>query len=138
MHSHLRGAVSTGVYSFPNRIMISTNDSFNDSIADKWATAARFYNCCGPTEVTIANTMIAHTPGHTLSIGRPTPNNNVYILDDDEKPVPIGRPGVMWGGGAGIAKGYVDLPDKTAEKFRYDKFANDGLVLSTFITCETY
>ena len=108
-----------------------TNARFNDSLADNWAVAARFYNCCGPTELTIANTMIAHTLGEPLSIGRPTPNNNVYILDDDERPVPIGRPGIMWGGGAGTARGYVGLPEKTAEKFRYDKFANDGSVIST-------
>lgn len=70
--------------------------------------------------------MHKHIPGDTLSIGRPTPNNNVYILDENEEPVPVGEPGVMWGGGHGISRGYVGLPEKTAEKYKLDKFTNDG------------
>lgn len=61
-----------------------------------------------------------------MNIGKPTPNNNVYVLDEDMKPVPIGEPGVMWAGGAGITRGYVDLPDKTAERYKVDPFTNDG------------
>lgn len=61
-----------------------------------------------------------------MNIGKPTPNNNVYVLDEDMKPVPIGELGVMWAGGAGITRGYVDLPDKTAERYKVDPFTNDG------------
>ena len=61
-----------------------------------------------------------------MSIGGPTPNNNVYVLDENMKAVPIGEPGVMWAGGGGITRGYLDLPEKTAERYRLDPFANDG------------
>lgn len=64
--------------------------------------------------------------GNSLSIGRPTPNNTVYILDDNMKPVPIGMQGVMWAGGAGITRGYVNLPEKTDERYKRDPFINDG------------
>ena len=70
--------------------------------------------------------MHPHTPNQPLSIGKPTPGNNIYILDEFLNPVPVGEVGNVWAGGAGVARGYVDLPDKTAEKFRLDPFAQDG------------
>lgn len=70
--------------------------------------------------------MHLHVPGEPLSIGKPTPNNRVYMLDEDEKEVAVGETGVMWAGGSGVSKGYVHLPEKTAEKYRRDPFANDG------------
>ncbi|KAK2674332.1 ANL, N-terminal domain [Fusarium oxysporum f. sp. vasinfectum] len=57
---------------------------------------------------------------------QPTPGNNVYILDEFLVPVPVGEVGNVWAGGAGVARGYVDLPDKTAERFRPDPFTQDG------------
>lgn len=77
-------------------------------------------------QITIVNTVQLHTFGEQLSIGTPTPNNNVYVLDEHMKPVPIGQPGVMWAGGAGISRGYVNLPEKTAERYAPDIFMNDG------------
>lgn len=41
-------------------------------------------------------------------------------------PVPVGEVGNVWAGGAGVARGYVDLPDKTTERFRPDPFTQDG------------
>lgn len=61
-----------------------------------------------------------------LSIGRPVSNNTVYILDEDLKPVPIGEQGIMWAGGACVSRGYINLPEKTAERYRPDPFLNDG------------
>ena len=76
--------------------------------------------------MTIANTTQLHTVGTPSTIGGPTPNNNIYILDEEMQPVPIGQMGIIWAGGAGITQGYVDLPEKTAEKFKLDPFTNDG------------
>lgn len=77
--------------------------------------------------------MKSHITGQTLSIGKPVPNTNVYLLDEDESPLPIGSVGVMWAGGHCVAKGYVDLPELTAKKFKYDKFVNDGsAVISSY------
>lgn len=77
-------------------------------------------------QITIVNTMQEHVSGEFLSIGKPTPNNSVYVLDENLQPSPIGAVGLMWAGGAGITRGYVNLPEKTAERYVLDPFANDG------------
>jgi len=70
--------------------------------------------------------MHQHVVGKELSIGRPTPNNRVYILNDLGEPVPMGAAGVMWAGGRGFSRGYIGLGVKTAERYKPDPFANDG------------
>ncbi|KAH8104625.1 nonribosomal peptide synthetase 12, partial [Cristinia sonorae] len=112
---------------YPNIKAVATaGEPCPQRLADSWSRTVNFYNSCGPTEITIVNTMQLHTPGKPISIGSPTPNNNVYILDDYMKAVPIGHPGIMWAGGAGISRGYVNLPDKTSERYKPDVFVNDG------------
>ncbi|KAL4901744.1 hypothetical protein BDW74DRAFT_187155 [Aspergillus multicolor] len=106
---------------FPNIRCVAT--------ADRWAASATFYNCCGPTETTIVNTMHKHIPGVPVTIGKPTPNNNVYILDGDKKLCPIGEVGTIWAGGAGVTQGYVGHPEKTVERYHCDAFANDGSMM---------
>lgn len=67
--------------------------------------------------------MQLHSPGRPLSIGKPNPNTNVYILDPDtSEPVPIGASGLMWAGGACVTRGYVNLPGKSMECYRPDPF----------------
>ena len=61
-----------------------------------------------------------------MSIGKPLPNTTVYVLDDEELPVPIGSKGTMWVGGAGVSRGYINLPELTLKRYKTDKFANDG------------
>ncbi|KAF7348531.1 Nonribosomal peptide synthetase 12 [Mycena venus] len=95
------------------------------ALADKWARFTNFSNCCGPTEISICNTVQPHTPGYPLSIGKPIPNTNVYVLSRDPsstRPVPIGETGCMWVGGVGVSNGYLNLPEKTAERYRPDPF----------------
>lgn len=72
--------------------------------------------------------MQRHIPGELLSIGRPTPNNRVYILDEDLNQAAIGQAGTMWAGGKGVSRGYVSLPELTRQRYLHDKFANDGFV----------
>lgn len=70
--------------------------------------------------------MSKHVPGEKLSIGKPTPNNSVYILDSNLERVDKGVGGAMWAGGYGVSRGYVGLEAKTKESYLPDKFANDG------------
>ncbi|GAP89338.1 putative amino acid adenylation domain-containing protein [Rosellinia necatrix] len=98
-------------------------------LAEEWSPHADFWNICGPTEITILNTAHLHKPGELLTIGRPLPNTNLYVLDDDENPVAIGQPGLMWAGGACVSAGYVNLPELTATRFKLDKFAQDGTMM---------
>ncbi|MFF3844300.1 amino acid adenylation domain-containing protein [Streptomyces sp. NPDC002328] len=92
-------------------------------LADAWARRTAFHNCCGPTETTIVNTMSRHTPSDPLlTIGRPTPNNTVYVLDADRRPLPIGETGEMWAGGDCVSAGYLDDDALNAERYAPDPF----------------
>ena len=105
---------------------MSNSNAPCDRLADAWALNKTYYNCCGPTETTIVNTMHRHISGGPLTIGKPTPNNNVYILNEDGVPLPEGEAGIMWAGGLGVSNGYVKLPEKTAEKYKLDEFAGSS------------
>jgi amino acid adenylation domain-containing protein len=97
------------------------------ALADRWAARSVFYNGCGPTETTIVNTMQRHRPGaERLTIGRPTPNNTVYILDEHGDPCPIGEIGEMWAGGDGVSAGYLGNPELNAERYAPDPFLGGG------------
>ncbi|AYV26390.1 Gramicidin S synthase 1 [Streptomyces sp. ADI95-16] len=99
-------------------------------LADRWAAHCTFYNSCGPTETTIVNTMQRHTPSAgRLTIGRPTPNNTVYILDEQRRPLPVGEVGEMWAGGEGISAGYLGDPVLTAERYVADPFLGGGRLM---------
>ena len=77
-------------------------------LADRWASFCVFYNSCGPTETTIVNTMRRHDPAAALlTIGRPTPNNTVYVLDEHGVPCAPGEVGEMWAGGDCVSAGYL-------------------------------
>ncbi|THH19192.1 hypothetical protein EW146_g1923 [Bondarzewia mesenterica] len=112
---------------YPNiRVVATAGEVCPQALADAWAKNGHFYNSCGPTEITIVNTVQPHAYSTPLSIGKPTPNNNVYILDENLQPVPMGESGVMWAGGKGVTRGYINLPEKTAERYKLDPFINDG------------
>jgi D-alanine--poly(phosphoribitol) ligase subunit 1 len=99
-------------------------------LADRWARFCTFYNCCGPTETTIVNTMRRHDPtADRLSIGRPTPNNTVYVLDAWGRPCPIGQVGEMWAGGDCVSAGYLGNPALNAERYALDPFLGGGRLM---------
>lgn len=99
-------------------------------LADTWSRACNFYNCCGPTETTIVNTMKKCVPGTSeLSIGKPTPNNTVYILNEDKSPTKIGEVGIMWAGGDCVTKGYINNKELNTKKYAPDPFLNDGSIM---------
>jgi amino acid adenylation domain-containing protein len=76
------------------------------------------WNMYGPTETTIWSTLSRiekHDSG--VTIGRPIANTQVYIVDEQMNLLPVGAPGELVIGGAGLARGYWNRPDVTAEKF---------------------
>jgi amino acid adenylation domain-containing protein len=76
------------------------------------------HNMYGPTETTIwSTTFRVEEPGKTISIGRPIANTQIYLLDAELKPVPVGEIGELFIGGDGVARGYWNRPDLTAERF---------------------
>lgn len=81
-------------------------------------------NVYGPTETTIWSTMeIIEPEPKTVYIGKPIANTQVYVVDKSMNPVPIGVPGELLIGGDGLARGYMNLPELTKEKFIPDRFS---------------
>ncbi len=80
-----------------------------------WAKGRRLFNAYGLTETTIWST-IAEI-GDSISIGSAIANTQVYILDNNYQPVPIGIPGELYIGGLGVARGYLNRPELTAKRF---------------------
>ncbi|MCL4532020.1 MAG: amino acid adenylation domain-containing protein, partial [Actinobacteria bacterium] len=89
---------------------------------------AKVYNLYGPTESTVYSTVAVVEKGSTGNppIGRPISNSRAYVLDSHGQLVPIGVPGELYIGGAGLARAYLNRPDLTAEKFMPDPFSSQS------------
>ncbi|MEH1166758.1 amino acid adenylation domain-containing protein [Micromonospora sp. CPCC 205539] len=95
-----------------------------------YAPGTRLVNEYGPTETVVGcavHEVGPGTPEHgSVPIGRPIANTELYVLDDRLDPVPVGLPGELYVGGAGVARGYLNRPGLTADRFVPDPFAADG------------
>ncbi len=84
------------------------------------------WNMYGPTETTIWSAVDRVEAGDgSVSIGKPIANTQIYILDQQMKPMPIGVPGDLYIGGSGLARGYLNRPELTQERFVSDPFSQD-------------
>ncbi len=77
----------------------------------------RLMNTYGPTEATVIATCTECSPDKAITIGKPLPGYNILILDEQLQPVVDGQSGELCIGGVGLARGYVNRPEMTAEKF---------------------
>ncbi|WP_053133416.1 non-ribosomal peptide synthetase [Pseudomonas sp. MIACH] len=87
-------------------------------------------NNYGPTEATVVATSGRVRAGQALHIGRPIANACVYVLDEHLRPVPVGVAGELYVGGSGVARGYLNRAQMTAERFLQDPF-NPGRMYRT-------
>ncbi|HSF41609.1 MAG TPA: amino acid adenylation domain-containing protein [Thermoanaerobaculia bacterium] len=88
------------------------------------ARPARLLSSYGPTEATVTTTLVGVESDAVLSLrwekiplGRPLPGTRLHLLDRNRRPVPVGVPGEIFIGGAGVARGYLGRPELTAEAF---------------------
>lgn len=89
---------------------------------------AKLVNLYGPTEVSIDATShsVDHLPAEEIvPLGKPLSNVQVYLLDGQQNPVPLGVQGEIYIGGVGLARGYLRRPELTAEKFIPHPFSNE-------------
>ncbi len=90
----------------------------------QWSIGRNFFNAYGPTEATVCATIAKCNDDEKISIGKAIANTQVYILDENLQPVPVGVPGELHIGGVGLARGYLNRPELTQEKFITNPFNN--------------
>jgi amino acid adenylation domain-containing protein len=105
--------------------IIVAGEACSPELVKKWSQGRNFFNGYGPTEGSVCTAIAKCTPfDEKITIGRPIPNVQVYILDPHLQAVPIGVPGELHIGGAGLARGYLNRPELTAEKFISNPFVS--------------
>ncbi|HET8533208.1 MAG TPA: non-ribosomal peptide synthetase, partial [Methylomirabilota bacterium] len=122
-----RMLIEAGWQSAPGMRVLCGGEALPADLAARLqATGADVWNVYGPTETTIWSTAhrVSETGG-SVPIGRPIANTRTYVLDRAGEPVPIGVPGELYIGGAGVARGYLARPELTAERFVADRFGDD-------------
>ena len=100
------------------QVLITGGETCSSQVVERWAANRQFFNAYGPTETTIFATVAKLAPGdNPLLIGRPILNTQAYILDAALNPVPAGIPGELYIGGEGLALGYLNRRELTAQRF---------------------
>ncbi len=99
------------------RLLYVGGEALPQDLADLWAAGRRMVNGYGPTECAVTCLRCDVVPGHEVGIGRPVPGMTAWVLDEALNEVPAGQRGELCIGGAGVARGYRDRPELTAEKF---------------------
>ncbi|MDF0668419.1 MAG: amino acid adenylation domain-containing protein [Nitrospira sp.] len=133
--SHLAGLLEAGrpEQVLPRRCLILGGEAVHPSLVERirrLAPGCEVINHYGPTETTIG--VLTHQIDSNVDrpaaipIGRPLPNSQVYILNPDGQPTPVGVSGELYIGGYGLARGYLDRPDLTAERFVPNPFSGGG------------
>jgi amino acid adenylation domain-containing protein/non-ribosomal peptide synthase protein (TIGR01720 family) len=122
------GAVASG----RTRALVIGGEALNGERLAPWRRAApdtRVINEYGPTETVVGCCVYAAPAGALgegpVPIGRPIANAGLYVVDRGLQPVPLGTPGELLIGGAGLARGYLRRPDLTAERFVPDALSGE-------------
>ncbi|MEA2601550.1 MAG: hypothetical protein QOF89_2542, partial [Acidobacteriota bacterium] len=89
------------------------------------------WNVYGPTETTVWSTVEEIRGEGPILVGRPIANTEAYVLDGVGQPAPVGVPGELLLGGAGLARGYLGGPELTAERFVPDPFGRGSRLYRT-------
>jgi len=95
-----------------------------DLASELYERVGELWNMYGPTETTVWSTCSrVEDPRGPILIGTPIANTTVYVLDRHGRPVPVGVPGELCIGGAGVTRGYLNRPELTAQRFLPDPFS---------------
>ena len=107
----------------PIKILCGGEALPKDLVNKLTARSSELWNMYGPTETTVWSTVKLIKNDEHITIGKPIANTQVYIVDEKLNNLPDGETGELLIGGEGVAKGYLNRPDLTAEKFINDPFS---------------
>jgi non-ribosomal peptide synthetase component F len=114
------------------RLWITSGEAITREVVERFEAAlpgATLVNLYGSSEVAgdvSAYVVTGARARDLIAIGRPIANTRIYVLDAHANPVPIGVAGEIYAGGDGLARGYLNAPELTAQKFVADPFVADG------------
>lgn len=108
------------------KTIITAGEAVSAELVEIWGRDRQFVNAYGPTETTVCASMHECRGSYLQGppIGKPIANFQLYVLDPNLQPVPVGVPGELCMGGVGLARGYRNRPDLTAERFIPHPFSN--------------
>jgi amino acid adenylation domain-containing protein len=106
----------------PGFKMLCGGEPMRSSLAEALIQKGELWNMYGPTETTIWSSVCRITSANDITVGGPIANTWFYVLDEDRNPVAAGEKGELYIGGDGVADGYLNRPDLTAERFLQDPF----------------
>ena len=110
----------------PHRIkMLLAGEALPSILAKYLLKNGNLYNIYGPTEATVYATFSEIKKSTQITIGKPLCNVQVYVLDINLQPLPIGFNGELYIGGLGVAQGYLNNPELTQHKFIKNSFSTD-------------
>ncbi|MDO8043126.1 amino acid adenylation domain-containing protein, partial [Janthinobacterium sp. SUN137] len=106
--------------------LVLAGETCGAQVVAPWLSVCRVFNAYGPTESTVWVSTAELRPGQVITIGRPIANTQLYVLDRCLNPVPVGVLGELHVGGVGLARGYLNRSELTAEKFIANPFGEPG------------
>ena len=113
------------------RVVTVAGEACPAEVVDRWSQGRRFFNLYGPTEDTIWSTYsLCDNGDQKPPIGKPIQNKMIYVRDSFGEACPIGVPGEMYLGGAGVTRGYLNQPALTTETKQPDNFELDKKIKS--------
>jgi len=111
----------------PLRLLITAGEAANPADVARHVRRLTYVNAYGPTETSVCASYLkleagTEFSGDRVSIGKAIEHTQILILDEDLQPLPIGAAGELCIGGVGLARGYLDRPELTAERFVMNPF----------------
>ncbi|MBV8478503.1 MAG: amino acid adenylation domain-containing protein, partial [Acidobacteria bacterium] len=137
--SHLAALLDSpeGPQVLPRRYLFTGGETLTRTLVNKVAAAGascQLINHYGPTETTVGSLILPlrdyqdeEPESEAIPLGRPIANTQVYILDAQQQPVPVGVVGELYIGGEGVAAGYLGQPELSGQKFLSNPFRHTGV-----------